>query len=78
MPELRDAGLSAIEAYHSDHDAKHTELYLGLAEKYGMLVTGGSDYHGAVKPGVKLGTGYGGNLHIPQDLVERLRGSFHR
>jgi 3',5'-nucleoside bisphosphate phosphatase len=78
MPELRDAGLSAIEAYHSDHDAKHTELYLGLAEKYGMLVTGGSDYHGVVKPGVKLGTGYGGNLHVPGDLVERLRESFHR
>jgi hypothetical protein len=75
MPELRDAGLNAIEAYHSDHDAQVTELYLGLAEKYGMLVTGGSDYHGAVKPGVKLGSGYGGNLHVPEDLVERLRGS---
>jgi predicted metal-dependent phosphoesterase TrpH len=78
MPELRDAGLSAIEAYHSDHDAKHTELYLGLAEKYGMLVTGGSDYHGVVKPGVKLGTGYGGNLHVPRDLVEKLRASLRR
>jgi predicted metal-dependent phosphoesterase TrpH len=75
MPELRDAGLNAIEAYHSDHDAQDTELYVGLAEKYGMLVTGGSDYHGAVKPGVKLGTGYGGNLHVPEDLVERLRES---
>jgi len=38
-----------------------------------MLVTGGSDYHGAVKPGVSLGTGYGGNLHIPDDLVDALR-----
>jgi 3',5'-nucleoside bisphosphate phosphatase len=36
-------------------------------------VTEGSDYHGAVKPGVKLGTGYGGNLRIPDDLLERLR-----
>ena len=78
MPELRDAGLSAIEAYHSDHDAHYTELYLGLAEKYGMLVTGGSDYHGAVKPGVKLGTGYGGNLRVPEDLVEKLRDSLRR
>ena len=72
MPELRDAGLNAIEAYHSDHDQKDTELYLGLAKKYGMLVTGGSDYHGAVKPGVMLGSGYGGNLHIPDDLMETL------
>jgi predicted metal-dependent phosphoesterase TrpH len=73
MPELRDAGLNAIEANHSDHDAKDTELYLGLAKHFGMLVTGGSDYHGAVKPGVMLGTGYGGNLHVPDDLMEALR-----
>jgi 3',5'-nucleoside bisphosphate phosphatase len=74
MPELRDAGMNAIEAYHSDHDAEHTAMYLALAKQYGMLVTGGSDFHGDVKPGVKLGTGYGGNLHIPEDLLERLRG----
>jgi 3',5'-nucleoside bisphosphate phosphatase len=75
MPELRDAGLNAIEVYHSDHDAEHTTLYQGLATQYGMLVTGGSDYHGAVTPGVTLGSGLHGNLHIPEDLVERLRGS---
>src|SRR5207245_4213276 len=44
MPELCSAGLNAIEAYHSDHDTKHTELYLGLAKKYGLKVTGGSDF----------------------------------
>jgi 3',5'-nucleoside bisphosphate phosphatase len=73
MPELRDSGLNAIEAYHSDHDRQATELYLGLAKKFDLRVTGGSDYHGAVKPGVKLGTGYGGNLRIPDDLLDRLR-----
>ena len=74
MPELRDAGMNAIEAYHSDHDAEHTALYLALARQYGLLVTGGSDFHGDVKPGVLLGTGYEGNLHVPEDLVQRLRG----
>lgn len=74
MPELRDAGMNAIEAYHSDHDAGHTGMYLALAKKYEMLVTGGSDFHGDVKPGVKLGTGYGGNLHVPDDLLDSLRG----
>jgi len=73
MPELHGAGLNAIEAYHSDHGPRETELYLGLAKKYGMLVTGGSDFHGAVKPGVTLGTGHGGNLHIPGDLMKKLR-----
>jgi len=73
MPELRDAGLNAIEAYHSDHGARETELYLGLAKRYGLMVTGGSDFHGAPKPEVLLGTGCAGNLHLPDDLVEKLR-----
>jgi len=73
MPELCDAGMNAIEAYHSDHQPRDTEVYLELAKRYGLLVTGGSDFHGAVKPEVKLGTGYQGNLKIPGDLVEKLR-----
>ncbi|HEY2018950.1 MAG TPA: PHP domain-containing protein [Bryobacteraceae bacterium] len=75
MPELCDAGLNAIEAYHSDHGPRDTELYLDLAAKYGLLVTGGSDFHGQVKPAVKLGTGSNGNLRIPGDLVEKLKAS---
>jgi 3',5'-nucleoside bisphosphate phosphatase len=37
------------------------------------MVTGGSDFHGAPKPDVELGTGYAGNLHVPDGLLERLR-----
>lgn len=73
MPELAGAGLSAIEAYHSDHGPRETELYLGLARQYGLLVTGGSDFHGDVKPGVKLGTGCDGNLKVPADVMDHLR-----
>jgi 3',5'-nucleoside bisphosphate phosphatase len=73
MPELCDAGLNAIEAYHSDHGPKDVEMYLRIAEKYGLLVTGGSDFHGAAKPGVRLGTGCDGNLSVPRDVVDRLR-----
>jgi 3',5'-nucleoside bisphosphate phosphatase len=73
MPELRDSGLNAIEAYHSDHTPADIELYLSLAKQYGMLVTGGSDFHGAIKPEVSLGTGYNGNLRVPDDVLERMR-----
>jgi predicted metal-dependent phosphoesterase TrpH len=73
LPQLRDAGLNAIEAYHSDHSPENTEMYLMFAAQYGLLVTGGSDFHGAVKPGIALGTGRGGNVRIPEDLLERLR-----
>jgi 3',5'-nucleoside bisphosphate phosphatase len=72
MPELCDAGLNAIEAYHSDHTPQETQFFLAIAGHYGLMVTGGSDFHGAVKPGVMLGTGCGGNLLIPPDLLERL------
>jgi predicted metal-dependent phosphoesterase TrpH len=77
MRELCDAGLNAIEAYHTDHTQADTELYLGLARQYGLLVTGGSDFHGAVKPGVTLGRG-AGNLEIPDDLLEQLRAGYAR
>jgi len=73
MPELCAAGMDAIEAYHSDHTPADTDLYLGLARQYGLKVTGGSDFHGAVKPGVTLGRGANGNFNIPGDLLERLR-----
>jgi hypothetical protein len=66
LPELCGAGMNAIEAYHSDHTPRDTAQYLGLAQRHGLLVTGGSDFHGAVKPGVSLGTGCRGNLNIPR------------
>jgi len=73
MPELCDSGLNAIEVYHSDHTPQDTDRYLGLASHYGLKVTGGSDYHGTVKPGVRLGTGCNGNLHVPGNLLDQLR-----
>jgi hypothetical protein len=68
-----EAGLNAIEAYHSDHSPEDTQLYLSLARRYGLLRTGGSDFHGSTKPDVQLGKGRGGNLHIPREVVEELK-----
>ena len=73
MPELCDAGLNALEAYHSDHGQVETRLYLDLTRHYGLMATGGSDFHGLVKPDVKLGTGCNGNLKVPDDLLDQLR-----
>lgn len=72
MPELCDAGLNAIEAYHSDHGPRETEEYVALADRYGLLVTGCSDFHGLVKPEVKLGVGEG-DLCVPEEVLEALR-----
>ena len=54
LPALRDAGLDAIEVYHSDHDEATTARYGALARELGLLVTGGSDFHApgsGVRPG---------------------------
>lgn len=45
LPGLRDAGLDAIEVYHSDHDDATTARYAAMAGELGVLVTGGSDFH---------------------------------
>jgi 3',5'-nucleoside bisphosphate phosphatase len=75
LSEGRALGLNAIETYHSDHTLENTQMYLELAEKYQLLVTGGSDFHGTVKAGVELGTGRNRSLAIPADLVKRLKES---
>jgi 3',5'-nucleoside bisphosphate phosphatase len=72
LPELCDAGLNGLEVYHSDHGPAETEFYLGLATKYGLTVTGGSDFHGDVKPSVALGVG-DGNLAIPRSVLDGMR-----
>jgi predicted metal-dependent phosphoesterase TrpH len=43
---LVDAGLAAIEVFHSSHDSATESHYLAIAERHSLLVTGGSDYHG--------------------------------
>jgi hypothetical protein len=71
--ELRDAGLRGIEVFHSDHRPADMERYGGLARKYNLLVTGGSDFHGDIKPQILLGTGYNGNLNIPISVLNDMR-----
>jgi predicted metal-dependent phosphoesterase TrpH len=53
---LRDAGLDAIEVYHSDHDARAVRTYAALARAVDVLVTGGSDFHGDPARGLSPGS----------------------
>ena len=49
IPRLASAGLAALEARHSDHDAAAERHYRELASRYGLAVTGGSDFHGDIR-----------------------------
>ncbi|MUG85830.1 PHP domain-containing protein [Paenibacillus timonensis] len=62
---------AGIEAYHSDHGPEEELRYAAMAEKYGLIVTGGSDYHG-VRQGVVFHGDLGGRT-APPGTVERLR-----
>lgn len=53
--DLVHAGLEGIEAYHSDHNPALTRMCLDLARRLGLMVSGGSDFHGCGKPHVQLG-----------------------
>ena len=56
-----DDGLDGIEAYYSQHSPADTERFLALAARLGLLVTGGSDFHGTPKPHVPLGVVHSGD-----------------
>lgn len=72
IARMAERGLTAIEAFHSDHTQAVSERYQRIAGKYGLKVTGGSDFHGENKPEVRLGVGPG-FLNIPLSLLEDLR-----
>jgi hypothetical protein len=71
IPGLKDAGLNALEVFHSDHGPAETGRYRELAEEYGFAITGGSDFHGAVNPGVELGC-----ADVPRSVLDQLRERF--
>jgi predicted metal-dependent phosphoesterase TrpH len=64
---LRNAGLDAIEAYHSDHDEPTTQEYVAVARQLDLLVSGGSDFHGHPGHGLEPGAST-----LPQSDWERL------
>lgn len=72
IEELKSAGLLGIEALYSTHTPEEESFVLRLARRQGLLISGGSDFHGSNKPSISLGTGRG-NLRIPYELLEKLR-----
>lgn len=69
---LKDDGLVAIEAMYSTYNAREERQIRDLAQKYDLLLSGGSDFHGKAKPGLELGTGYG-KLHVPYEFLAKIK-----
>ena len=68
-----DHGLRGIECRYSGYSPEQSAYLERLAEEYGLLKTGGSDYHGSHKAHIALGSGIGGNLEVPYEWLERLK-----
>jgi 3',5'-nucleoside bisphosphate phosphatase len=71
IAELRDFGLGGIEVFYSEHTPQMTSQYLNLAREFGLVATGGSDFHGAMNPDIQLGSGFG-SLQVPDEVVAQL------
>lgn len=74
LKEMISCGLKGIEVYHSSHSKEEMNYYLKIANKYGLLISGGSDFHGkTVKLDIELGTGKDNNIKIKKlSLLDKL------
>ncbi|MCA8914552.1 MAG: PHP domain-containing protein [Planctomycetes bacterium] len=74
LKQLKEWGLLGLEAIYPDHDEVWTAGLKDIAKRLGLIVTGGSDYHGGkTKPHTSLGHGEGGGFRIPASVLENLK-----
>jgi predicted metal-dependent phosphoesterase TrpH len=72
LSQLVKEGLKGIEVYYPEHSPAEVATYKFLAEKYGLVMTGGTDYHGIEGNGLEVGVGRG-NMKLPYSIVEALK-----
>ena len=77
LQNLMNIGLAGIEVYYPGHSPQQIQQYTELAEKYGLLMTGGTDFHGSIMPEIKMGSG-DGDLFVPYNLYEELMNASKR
>jgi predicted metal-dependent phosphoesterase TrpH len=68
--ELSEQGLEAVETIHSGHDDETVAKLTRLADRLELLTTGGSDFHGSSKPGIRIGKPAG--REVPRGLFDRI------
>jgi predicted metal-dependent phosphoesterase TrpH len=73
---LKDMGLKGVEVYYPEHPPDMIAFYSKLAQRYGLLKTGGTDFHGSLKPDIQMGSGRG-DFFVPYDIYEKLARNFN-
>ena len=69
----REIGCAGLEVYYSTYGEKEQAMLQALADRYGLAVSGGSDYHGGRKPHIQMGSGVDGSLAVPYGVLEGLK-----
>jgi predicted metal-dependent phosphoesterase TrpH len=72
LQKLKEVGLIGMEVYYSTYTPQQMDTLQHLAEEFALAPSGGSDFHGANKPTISLGSGTD-NLQIPYSVLENLR-----
>ena len=68
---LKELGIQGIEVHYPEHTPQQIKKYAELAERYELLMTGGTDFHGSIIPEIEMGSG-NGSLFIPYELYEKM------
>jgi len=71
LHRLCDMGLDGIEVYYPNHSRQFKKRLVALADKYSLLMTGGSDFHGSIRPGTTLAGGK--NVSVPAQLLVKMK-----
>ncbi len=72
LQELKDVGFDGIEVFYNNHSQIEEDRLMQAADKFGFLISGGTDFHGENKPAIKIGIGYG-NMAIPYEVLQEMK-----
>lgn len=72
LSNLKNEGLDGIEGYYTEYTPEMQQTYQSLARELGLILSGGSDFHGSNKPHISIGTGTGG-LRVPYEVLEVMK-----
>ncbi len=75
--ELSAMGLQGIEVFYPEHGQERRAQYTELAKEFDLVMTGGSDFHGAANPAIHLGRGFG-NVCVSDGILVALRDRVQR
>ena len=72
VSELKEAGMDGIEGYYTEYTPEMQNEYQALAKKLDLAISGGTDFHGQMKPHISIGRGLG-NMEIPYSVLENMK-----